>query len=171
MSRLAGYNRGKFSECPMPRSLQSRYITLLCSTLFALSGCAFNSKSPESTLYSRLGGEDGLSKIVDAFTVNCVSDPRINSYFLAVAGDKVRLRRLKDSMISQICTLSGGPCEYSGKDMHTAHAGMGISNKDFSAMIESLVHALDQSNISKGDQETLVGILGPMRKDIVEDRS
>ena len=149
----------------MPRSLQS-----LCISLLILTGCTFVTTTPESTLYSRLGGEEGLSKVVDAFTVNCVSDPRINSYFLAVAGDKVRLRRLKDTMISQICALSGGPCEYSGKDMHTAHVGMGISNNDFTAMIESLVHALDQSNVSKGDQEALVGILGPMRKDIVEDR-
>jgi hemoglobin len=63
---------------------------------------------------------------------------------------------------------TGGPCTYSGRDMKTAHADMKISNGDFEALVEDLVKALDTFKVPAQEKEELLGLLGPMKKDIVE---
>jgi hemoglobin len=54
--------------------------------------------------------------------------------------------------------------------MKQTHAGMGISNADFTALVEDLVAALDHHQVGKAEKEELLGVLGPMRSDIVEKK-
>ena len=70
--------------------------------------------------------------------------------------------------MDQICQGSGGPCKYMGKDMKSAHAGMGISGGDFTALVEDLVGALDKFKVGDKEKNELLGVLGPMKSDIVE---
>lgn len=43
----------------------------------------------------------------------------------------------------QLCAATGGPCNYTGRDMKTAHAGMKITEAEFGAVGENLVKVLD----------------------------
>ena len=52
--------------------------------------------------------------------------------------------------------------------MKMTHAGMKISNGDFEALVEDLVKALDMFKVSAQEKGELLGLLGPMKKDIVE---
>jgi hemoglobin len=52
--------------------------------------------------------------------------------------------------------------------MKSAHAGMGISSADFNALVEDLVATLGQFKVGQKEKDELLGILGPMQKDIVE---
>ena len=52
--------------------------------------------------------------------------------------------------------------------MKSAHAGMGISSADFNALVEDLGGALDKFHVKEADKNALLGILGPMKSDIVE---
>ena len=52
--------------------------------------------------------------------------------------------------------------------MKTTHAGMKISNGDFGALVEDLVKALDTFKVPTQEKEELLGLLGPMKKEIVE---
>ena len=54
--------------------------------------------------------------------------------------------------------------------MKSAHAGMGISMADFNALVEDLVATLNQFKVPKAEQNQLLGILGPMSKEIVEKK-
>jgi hemoglobin len=129
------------------------------------TGFAF---SEESTLYQRLGGKPAISAVVDEFVGRVGADARINSFFAATAADPKRLADFKGKLVEQICEASGGPCKYTGKDMKTAHAGMGISGAQFDALVEDLVGALDKFKVAVPDKNALLGVLGPMKKDIVE---
>ena len=71
-------------------------------------------------------------------------------------------------LVDQICQASGGPCTYTGKDMKTAHQGMGIKDADFNALVEDLVAALYKFKVPEKEKGELLGILGPLKKDIVE---
>jgi hemoglobin len=124
--------------------------------------------SEESTLYQRLGGKPAISAVVDEFVSRVGADARINSFFAATAADPKRLADFKGKLVEQICEASGGPCKYTGKDMKTAHAGMGISGAQFDALVEDLVGALDKFKVAVPDKNALLGVLGPMKKDIVE---
>lgn len=50
----------------------------------------------------------------------------------------------------------------------TAHAGMGVTGPQFDALVEDLVGALDKFKVAPEDKATLLGALGPMKKDVVE---
>ena len=73
-------------------------------------------------------------------------------------------------LVNQICEASGGPCKYKGKDMKTAHIGMGIGGGDFDALVQALVGALDKFNVGAHEKDQLLAALGPMKTDIVEKR-
>ena len=79
----------------------------------------------EKSLYDRLGGKKAITAVVDEFVARCAADKRINHFFTATASDPARLQKFKANLVDQICEAGGGPCKYAGKDMKTAHAGMG----------------------------------------------
>ena len=54
--------------------------------------------------------------------------------------------------------------------MKTAHAGMGITDADFNALVEDLTKSLNKFNVGKAEQDQLLGVLGPMRPLIVEKK-
>jgi hemoglobin len=116
----------------------------------------------QKSLYERLGGKDAIVAVVDDFVANVAADNRINHYFA-----KTDIARLKTNLADQICAGTGGPCTYKGRDMKTAHAGMGVTNADFDALVGDLVKTLDKFKVPEKEKGELLGILGPMRPSIV----
>ena len=122
----------------------------------------------QKSLYERLGGKNAIAAVVDEFVAHVAADKRINGFFAKTASDPEKLKTFKMHLVNQICEASGGPCKYSGKDMKTAHMGMGISGADFNALVEDLVWALDKLKVGKMEKDQLLGALGPMKGEIVE---
>ena len=118
------------------------------------------------TLYERLGGKDAITAVVDDFVARCAGDGRINGKFA-----RTDIPRLKRMLVDQICQASGGPCTYQGRDMRETHDGMGVTAGEFDALVEDLVATLNQFGVPKDAQDQLLGVLGPMRSDIVEEES
>jgi hemoglobin len=153
-----------------------RHVVALLA-LAALGGCAKPDEAPLTdssgsaatarTLYDRLGGTTAIASVVDGFVANVAADTRINKFFTRVASDTAAMREFKQKLVDQVCQGTGGPCTYTGKDMKTAHQGMGLSNADFDALVEDLVKALDAAGVQQAEKDELLGILGPMRTDIV----
>lgn len=131
--------------------------TIGCGTLESKGG------APAASLYDRLGGRAAITAVVDQFVANVAQDHRINGRFATTD-----IPKLKRHLVGQVCMASGGPCTYAGRDMKTTHAGMKISNADFTALVEDLVKALNKFNVPERERNELLGLLGPMQKDIVE---
>lgn len=134
-----------------------------------LVACGGGHKGADSTapkqgsLYERLGGETGIKAVVKDFVEQRVAkDDRINKFFL-----NADIPGLETKLYEQICAASGGGCTYTGKDMKTAHAGMGVKEADFNALVEDLVKALDNAHVADADKQALLSVLGPMKSDIV----
>ena len=121
-----------------------------------------------ASLHDRLGGVAAISAVVDAFVANVAADARVNKRFARVAGDTAAMRQFKQKLVDQVCVGTGGSCTYTGLDMKAAHQGMGITNADFDAIVEDLVKALDGAGVPQKEKDELLGILGPMRADIVK---
>jgi hemoglobin len=142
-----------------------RYRWLPVAAVFALSACAQHAATTmtdSKTLYSRLGGQAAIKLVVDDFVANVAADKRINRFFA-----NTDVPQLKQYLADQICAGTGGPCTYTGRDMKSLHANMGITNHHFDALVEDLVVSLNKYNVSQREQKELLGLLGPMRKDIV----
>ncbi|MGQ0537653.1 MAG: group I truncated hemoglobin [Gemmatimonadaceae bacterium] len=160
------------------RNLTSIRRLLLCAAAplgVACTGTAKDEASADTpaaapaanTLYDRLGGRAAIVQVVDSFVARVAADSRINSFFGAAAADPARMGDFKNKLVDQICQATGGPCTYTGKDMKSAHAGMNITDAHFDALVEDLVATLNAFNVAKADQDQLLGLLGPMRTDIV----
>jgi len=120
----------------------------------------------QTSLYNRLGGHDAITAVVDDFVGRCAGDSRINGKFA-----RTDVPRLKAMLSDQVCNASGGPCTYAGRNMAETHEGMGVTAGEFDALVEDLVATLDQFSVPKPEQDELLGILGPLRPDIVEVES
>jgi hemoglobin len=124
----------------------------------------------QKSLYDRLGGKQAITAVVDEFVGRVAADSRINDFFAATASNPAQLASFKMKLVDQICEAAGGPCKYTGKDMKSAHRGMGISTADFNALVEDLVGALDKFKVAEADKGQLLGVLGPMQGQIVEKK-
>jgi hemoglobin len=145
-----------------------RKYTLLALATGVLMLTPLSQAAANDTLYKSLGGKKAITAVVDDFVGRVAADNRINSFFKATASDPKRLATFKKNLVDQICEAAGGPCKYKGKDMKAAHAGMGIASADFDALVQDLVAALDKFMVKDGDKQALLGVLGPMKNDIVE---
>ena len=119
-----------------------------------------------ASLYERLGGLGAITAVVDSFVGRCAGDDRINGKF-----GRTDVPRLKKMLVDQVCEAAGGPCTYTGRGMRQTHDGMGVTAGEFDALVEDLVATLDEFNVPKAEQDELLGLLGPMRSDIVEVES
>lgn len=145
---------------------------ILLGTLGNLDQVSAITVAPEGmpTLFTRLGGLPAITAVVDEFLGNVVGDNRINKFFSATVASSRRVAALRQNLIDQVCAGSGGPCEYKGRDMKSAHQGMMISDVEFDALVEDLVKALDRFNVPVAEKAALLGVLSPMRGDIVEKK-
>ena len=136
--------------------------------LVTVSAAPLMGQAKEKSLYDRLGKKKAITAVVDEFVARAAGDMRVNRYFAATAGDPMRLKKFKMNLVDQICMASGGPCKYTGKDMKTAHMGMGITRAEFTAIVEDLSGALDKFKVGQHEKDQLLGALAPMKSDIVE---
>ena len=131
----------------------------------ALAACATSMAAKPSTLYQRLGGREGIRGVVDDFVAFAVADDRIKGRFAGLTPAAVE--KLKTNVSDQICEASGGPCAYLGRDMKAAHNGLNITEGEWDATVEDLVKALDKRKVAEPDRKELLGLLGPLKADIV----
>jgi hemoglobin len=113
-------------------------------------------------VYKAFHKKAGIQRIIDDFIVRVTTDPRIQRRF-----DGANLDRLNLLLVQQVCYLTGGPCEYTGKDMKTAHAAMGLHNDDFNALAEDLQLSMDREGVAFTAQNRLLAKLAPMQHAIV----
>lgn len=117
---------------------------------------------PPRSLYQRLGGKPAITAVVREFVGRVAADKRINGRFI-----NTDIERLQGLLVDFICAATGGPCTYSGRDMHTAHAGFQIVDAEFDALVEDLVGALDKLNVGKTEQNDLLAPLAKLKPQIV----
>jgi hemoglobin len=136
-------------------------------------------------LYDRLGGQAGISNLVADFTQRALDDPRVNWTRQGVARGGFSLHKGKSEMwdptpenvekvkkhlVEFLALATGGPAEYTGKQLEGAHADMHISNPEFDAAIGDLKASLDRLKIPNKEQKELLAIVESTRPQIVTKR-
>jgi hemoglobin len=139
---------------------------VLYGVLLSLAGCntmeSSGTMTSDRSLYDRLGGKAAIAAVVENFIGRVAADNRINGKFA-----NANIPRLKTRLTEQICQASGGPCTYTGRDMKSSHAGMGITGEEFDALVGDLVATLNNFKVGEREKNELLGALGPMKNDIV----
>lgn len=115
------------------------------------------------TLFERIGGAAKLKAAVDEFTNIILEDDRIN--FTFADSDMNKFKKL---IFEQLCEITQGPCKYTGRDMHEAHAKLNLDNAQFNALAEDLYMAFDRVHVPYRVQNRVMALLAPMQRDVVK---
>ncbi|MEY3808615.1 MAG: hypothetical protein RI893_1591 [Pseudomonadota bacterium] len=117
------------------------------------------------TLYEKLGGEAAVNAAVDIFYRKVLSDHRINRFF-----DNSDMEKQAAKQKAFLTMAFGGPNNYSGTDMRTAHAHlvkMGLNSSHFDAVMEHLGATLIELNVPQELIAEAAAIAESTRNDIL----
>ena len=131
--------------------------------LALLAACATTPQPAEQpTLWTRLGGAPVVKRVVNETIDQSATDPRTSRSF-----KDVKLQRVKDMIVEQICSLSGGGCKYTGDPMDKVHAGLKNTEAEMNLVVQWLREALDRNGVKTAEKNELLRLLAPMKRDIV----
>jgi len=140
------------------------FITLLI-TIVMVTNTVWSQTATDS-LYKRLGGYDSIAAVTDDFIGRLASDPSLGRFFVGLSQDSKT--RVRQHVVEFLCNATGGPCAYLGRDMKTAHAGLGITAADWDKAASLLTATLDKFKVpAKEKGEVLTAVTG-LKTQIVE---
>ena len=113
--------------------MKKNHLLCLSIAIAVLLSCVGPARSvsaqSKDSLYTRLGGYDALAAVTDEFIGRLATDKTVGRFFVGASDNsKMRIRQL---VVDQLCAATGGPCVYIGRDMKTAHKGLGITEEDW----------------------------------------
>jgi len=129
---------------------------------------ASSALAQQPSLYKRLGGYDALAAVTDDFIGRMASDKSLSRFFAGHSKDS--LGRIRQLVVDQLCAATGGPCIYIGRDMKTAHQGMGITEADWNAAVGHLIATLDKFKVPEKEKNEVLGAVSSFKVDIVESK-
>ena len=138
----------------------------------------------KQTLFERLGGESGVTTIINDFTQRVLADPRVNwerkgvkrgGFFsrdesVAWKATPQNVENLKKHLVQFLSLATGGPTHYEGKEMKAVHAEMRITNPEFDAAVGDLKATLDKLQIPTTEQKELLAVIESTRPQVVTER-
>ena len=116
-----------------------------------------------TTLYQRLGGSDGIARLVDDVMAAHLDNPIVKARFENTK-DMEHAKRMAREFF---CAGSGGPEPYTGKDMLTAHKGMNISEQEYLAVVDDIVGAMTKNELDEGTKNEVIAILYSLKGNII----
>ena len=116
-----------------------------------------------ASLFDRLGGQDGITRLVTDIVDNHYRNPLIRTRFEQIK-DRAAVER---HSVEFLCAGSGGPQAYTGRDMLTTHKGMNISEQELVAAIDDIVAAMGKNQLDAAVQNEVVAILYSLKGDVV----
>ncbi len=149
-----------------PVRLFRRTMGSVLALFLLLTWSATPAISQEKPLYQRLGGYDAIAAVTDDFIQRLATDQQLGRFFVGHSKDS--LARIRQLVVDQLCAATGGPCVYIGRDMKTAHAGLGITQGEWDVTVKHLVAALDKFKVPQKEKDDLLAIASKLKPDIVE---
>jgi hemoglobin len=119
------------------------------------------------SLYERLGGNDGILKLVDDIVDAHLKNPAIAQRYVFVKEDPERMAKVKKHTRQFLGAGTGGPENYEGLDMPAAHKGMNISEAEFLHVIDDILLGLDKNNVDAQSKNEVLAIAYSLKDQIV----
>jgi hemoglobin len=116
-----------------------------------------------ATLYERLGSVEGITKLVDDAVDAHLNNPTVKTRF-EVAED---IDHSKKMLVEFFCAGSGGPQEYTGRDMLTTHKGMNVSEEEYMAVIDDVFAAMNKNSVGENEQKEVLAVLYSLKGEIL----
>jgi hemoglobin len=125
-------------------------------------------QAKEKSLYERLGGYDAISAVVNELAVRLVKDEKLGVYFKGLSNDSKR--KLIAHLTDFVCSATGGPCIYTGRDMKTSHEGLGITDEEWDRFVKITKEVLNKFKVPAKEQQEFLQLVSPLKSVIVEKK-
>ena len=120
----------------------------------------------EQSLYSRLGGYDAISAVVHELLSRLMADSQLGR-FCENRGD-YGIAREKQLLIDFLCTNSGGPMLYTGRENKKSHQGMGVTQQDWEIFIRHLYATLAHFQVPEAEANDVLDFIESTKADIID---
>ena len=148
---------------------QFHYFLFYFSVLISIIGCNQINVSKqiisEKTLFERIGGLPVLNTMIEESLKELSTNPKTKRSF-----KDIKLKTLQESIVSQLCFLTGGGCVYEGETMKNSHRDAKITAAEFELFVDIHRKIFDKY-IGTREKNELLKILAPMRRDIVASKN
>lgn len=115
------------------------------------------------SLYERVGGEEAIVKLVNAFYLRVFQDDSLVDFF-----DNVQVDRLKKMQKEFFTIALGGPSDYSDMNLAHAHQGRKINTQHFHAFSNHMFDTLADFNLTDDECYQVISKINTFVDDIVE---
>ena len=123
---------------------------------------------PESTLYDRLGGYNAIALVVDRFSDAIIANPALNrNPALRAWNETGSLPGLKFMRTLWVCAVAGGPFQYTGKDMHEAHAHLHVTSAEFDEVGAEIACALEDLGVPEREKREVLSAIVSKKAEVV----
>ena len=116
------------------------------------------------SLYERVGGEEGIDRLVNIFYSKVLADKNLVDFF-----SNTSIERLKKMQKEFFSVALGGPIEYSDMDLSRAHQGKGIRVMHFKGFVDHLIDTLSEFDISEDEINQVISEINTYVTDIADD--
>ena len=119
----------------------------------------------QMSLFDRLGGAHAITAAAGLFYRQVLADPLLAPY----SGD-VDMERQVAKQVAFLTMALGGPDQYTGRDLRTAHAGLaGLTDEHVDRVIGHLAQTLRELGVA-GDDIAAAGAVAASARDDVLNR-
>ncbi len=118
-----------------------------------------------TSLYEQVGGAAAVDAAVDLFYRKVLADPQVSDFFDTTNMDEQRTKQK-----AFLTMVFGGPNDYTGKDLRTAHAALvdnGLNDSHFDAVAGHLQATLDELSVDGAVSAQIMAAAGGTREDVL----
>jgi len=119
-----------------------------------------------STVYEQLGGDAAINAAVDVFYRRVLADAYIKRFF-----EGVDMERQAAKQKAFLTMVTGGPNNYTGKDMREGHKHlikMGLNDSHFDHVLAHLRSTLAELGVAQNLIDTVISVAESTRNDVLD---
>ena len=127
--------------------------------------------SADKSLYERLGGIYAIAAVIDRFSDRLLqnekivnANPELKEWHTEKF--KARLPGLKFNRTLWVADITGGPYQYTAKDLHEAHFELHISPEIFDEVAAELAAALDHFGVPAPEKQEVLDAFAAQKPDV-----
>lgn len=118
------------------------------------------------SLYSRLGGYDAIHVFANKLVDRLAHDGKLGRFWQNRGDDGIA--RERQLLVDYLCSVTGGPMVYTGRDMKVTHVGMKIDEEDWRIFIKNVGAVAGELGVGATEGGDVMAFLDSIKADIVD---